>query len=140
APRFVRTSFGHVAERETIHLVLLEVDDHAALDRPADVATLEVIDVVPPVVVEDILHHRCTEQVAHLATGHPDLQLADRVAVQVIPLLNVHAVDAAREADTGSQQSERERTQACPAARAGNQGLTWHGGPSKGKMRNNGRR
>src|SRR6185312_5586999 len=69
----VRPSLGYVVQREALHLIVLEVHDHPALERAADVAALEVIDVVPAVLVEDILHHRRAEQIAHLAAGHADL-------------------------------------------------------------------
>src|SRR6185437_3863649 len=130
-------SLGDVVERETLHLVVLEEHDHAAF-QGATVAALVEINVVPAILIEDILDHRCPEKVAHLAAGHTDLQLIHGLAVEVIALLNLHAVHASRQPDTGNEQSEHEGARG--PAEKGNQEFTSHGGPSEEKMRNNGRR
>jgi hypothetical protein len=57
-------------------------------------ALLEVVDVVPTLLVEAVGHHRCAEQIAHLAAGHAGLDLVDRRLIEEIALLDVDAVDA----------------------------------------------
>src|SRR6516162_800064 len=107
-----RRALGHVEALEAGHLVVLEVHDEAPLGLAAVAPVLEVIDVVPAVLVEAVRHERRAEQVPHLRARHADLELIDGLPLQVVALLNVHAIDAAAKRRGESQGGERENGEA----------------------------
>ena len=59
--------------------------------------------------MEAVGHHRRTEQELDLAPAHTDLDLHDIVIVQQVALLNIDAIDAARE----EQDREDQRNSEC---------------------------
>jgi hypothetical protein len=88
---------GHVIAIEARHLVLLEVNHQVTLCRSVQPPMLEVVEIVPAVVVEHRRYHGSAEQVAHLRARHADLQPIDGLALEVVALLDVHAVNASAE-------------------------------------------
>jgi hypothetical protein len=85
------------------HQIILEIDHYVAAHRGLQAARLEVIVVVPARVVECAGHHRRAQQVVHLAVRHADLDLGNRRRIQIIALLDRHAVNAAAQGPDGDK-------------------------------------
>ena len=77
--------------------------------RPCRVRA-ERVDVVPAVWLERIGHHRGAEHVAHLAAGHPGLDLVHVAGLQQVALLDVRPVYAAWQA-RGRRKQWRQGSQ-----------------------------
>src|SRR5690349_20354477 len=81
---------------ESRHFLVGEVDSQSPLQRFLELLRVEVIVVVPTAVIERHRHHGGAEQEPHLAARHAFLELRHGVRDEVVALLNVHLVDAAR--------------------------------------------